>query len=274
MTPRTPELLHWLTETTRDGTLPIKEILSDCTYYPASGTDGIILSQAWRRTQAYSFVYADYGVSKCSLENEIERQIPRGGQGLLGYRLVFRRSVARHELEVPGWVSRVPLTSEERRRALEIYRHVARDHGTFRLASVAYCEWAVFEREESRDASHGPARLSLLFLFADGVAAYDALFLSRGISPGTLVVKQPGHAFGKNWSNFFEIEGPLYRAVHAQSMKPRHLIFGGADTADRYREFIWPGYKSVDVKRLSDGSLVFASRASDKASARADLNVD
>lgn len=254
-------LPRWLEEASPEGPLPIMEILSDCTYYPASGLDGLIFSRAWQSARTNSFVHVDYGVSHDALAGALMNEIDNGGQGLRGYRPEFRRGVKQHELAVPGWLPQVTLSAEESKRAQEIYRTLAAGQNAPNLAAGAYCEWVVFKREEGYDDCHGPARLSLLFLFADGIMAYDALFLSRGIAPKTLAIKQPGHAFGFNHTNFFVPGGPLHRAVHAQRALPSHLIFGGMDSSDFYRESLWPGYNFDKEEHLPGQRLVFASRS-------------
>jgi hypothetical protein len=40
----------------------------------------------------------------------------------------------------------------------------------------AYSFLQILERKPEYDEAHGPKRLAILFLFADGIATYDALF--------------------------------------------------------------------------------------------------
>ena len=44
----------------------------------------------------------------------------------------------------------------------------------------AYSFLQILERKPEYDEEHGPKRLAILFLFADGIATYDALFCQAG----------------------------------------------------------------------------------------------
>jgi hypothetical protein len=48
----------------------------------------------------------------------------------------------------------------------------------------------ILERKPEYDEEHGPKRLAVLFLFADGIATYDALFCQAGkkIEPFALLL--------------------------------------------------------------------------------------
>jgi hypothetical protein len=255
--PATPA---WLAMARHGSRLPIREILDGCTYYPASGTDGEVFAKAWQWAPSHSFVLVDYSVSRSRLVTELRRPIDRGGQGLLGYRLAFHRPVAQEELGVPPtWRSSL-LTAEEAERA----HNRALGGLQFGRVEKPYCEWAVFDREDGRSATHGPERLSLLYLCADGVAAYEALFGTHRVAPKTLVIKQPGTGFGGNWTNFFAEGEPLHRAVASLGRRfglwPAHLMFGGMGSADSYREDIWAGYEVMAMSERPGSSLLFASR--------------
>lgn len=64
-----------------------------------------------------------------------------------------------------------------------------------------YGALVVFPRRWEFDDRHGPARLALLQLGADGIATYDALFCRHGQRPPWAVVVQE-HGFGGNWDSF------------------------------------------------------------------------
>ena len=58
-----------------------------------------------------------------------------------------------------------------------------------------YCSWSIFQLREDVPAIHGPPRFSLLYLCADGVAAFQALYYANSASPKAVAVIQPGTAF-------------------------------------------------------------------------------
>jgi hypothetical protein len=190
--------------------LPMHDLLSGSLYYPASGFDGdpiALLSGA-----VFSFIYVDYSCTKDALEAAIQ------SEGFRGYHELARRGVAQSELEISSSFSVYPTSQEA--------KALAR-HADFRRTHEAFCSWHVFERSADFGPDHGPARFSMLFLLADGAAAYQALYSSRRVAPAILAVIQPGHAFGGNYSNFFEPGALLHRSV-CQDGRPRpaHLLAG------------------------------------------------
>jgi len=64
-----------------------------------------------------------------------------------------------------------------------------------------FAKWIVFQRNEGFDDHHGAERFSLLYLCAEAVAAFQALYISNHCSPLAVAVIQPGHGFGCNWTN-------------------------------------------------------------------------
>jgi hypothetical protein len=252
----------WLRDATPDGPLPLGQALEGCVYYPACGLDGVAFSQLRGSDAASpSFVHADYLISREDLDGALARPVERGGEGLLGYSIAFRRAIRRDELHAPGYAPPAILTQEELSRALDYYRFVGLE-GPADVDRKAYCEWVVFDRLPGYDATHGPRRLSLLYMRADGVAAYHALFVARDIAPRTLVVKQPGHAFGGNYTNFFAEGGPLHRVVRMGRQEPRFLAFGGLGAVEDYLSLVWRGYQPV-IRRGIGGqrqSMVIARR--------------
>lgn len=248
---RTPE---WLTSSIPEKTLPIRQILDGCLYYPACALDGQVFSRTWKWAPTHSFVLVDYSISRDRLIEELKRPIERGGEGLLGYRLAFHRHVKREELGVPPSWSPPRLMPHEVQLAVNAAKNAMR----FSNITEPYCEWAVFDRLPERDENHGPNRLSILFLCADGVAAYHALFHTHKVAPKTLVIKQPGTGFGGNWTDFFEEGKPMHNVVSSLGIWPQHLIFGGRGESSWYLNRIWKGYQVIAADGLPDQSLIFA----------------
>ncbi len=86
-------------------------------------------------------------------------------------------------------------------------------------------------------------RFSLLYLCADGAAAYQALYIANAIAPKAIAVIQPGHSFGGNWTNFEDPQQILARTVAANPAgKPEFLLYGGYGSRDYYRQPCWPEY--------------------------------
>ena len=120
-----------------------------------------------------------------------------------------------------------------------------------------FAEWFIFERTEEYDESHNPYRFSLLFICADGAAAYQALYLENRMTPKILAIIQPGEAFGCNWTNFTNRGQILARSVfHGGNPLPEYLINGGIGRSEFYRAPIWPEYTEF-VKKFNIGAKYF-----------------
>lgn len=223
---------------------PLSNILEDSVFYPASAFDGDpvkVLSGAY-----FSFVYVDYSYGRDRLSAELQQS------GFLGYRQLFRRSVSEHELAPNGLAYVVSPTRDELRRTTEMYNQYAR-------ADQAFCEWIVFEREALRGPDHGPERFSLLYLLADGAAAYQALFRANATAPAVLALVQPGHAFGRNATNYFETGGLMHRSVtFSSSAYPKYLLVGHiGDENEEDGRPVWPEYQGFVAKtQTTDHTLI------------------
>ena len=51
-----------------------------------------------------------------------------------------------------------------------------------------FATWMVFERLPEFGEDHGPKRFSLLYLCADGVATYQALYWTHGVHPRAIAI--------------------------------------------------------------------------------------
>lgn len=224
----TPEAPSWLTDLTQrtalEQPLPLQNILRDSLYYPSSRFDGDPIRHLGGNF--HSFVYVDYGVT----EDELNHQV--ADSGFMGYRKLFTRKVEKKELIPNGWLPRRPDISDG-------------DPMRARISSSSgFCKWHVFEREESFGKAHGPCRFSLLYLCADGVAAYQALYVGNKLSSNAIAVIQPGHAFGGNWTDFTDYEGILARTViDNPSGRPNVLLYGGYGSRNSYSNPCWPCYQ-------------------------------
>lgn len=207
--------------------LPLDDLLHGSLYYPASGFDGDPI--ALLSGSVFSFIYVDYSCTKDALEVALQQG------GFRGYHELARRDVAKSELGSNNSLSVHPTAAE----ADAMTRHSA-----FQQTSAAFCSWHVFERSAAFGPEHGPERFSMLFLLADGAAAYQALYSARGLAPAILALIQPGHAFGGNYSNFFEPGGLLHRSVCQRGQPwPQCLLAGRYKGREKWDlEPIWPEY--------------------------------
>jgi len=217
----------WLTEasasTMEHGAFPLEPILRGSLYYPSSGFDGDPVR--YLGGNILSFVYVDYGYDESTFLDEVHRR------GFAGYRLVGTRRVQERELVPNGWTPTPPRPEEG-------------DPAKYwDWIKEPFCRWCVFAREPNFDRSHGPDRFSLLYLCADGVAAFQALYTANGHAPKALAIIQPGTGFGMNYTNFKDPEGPLARSVRGnRAGEPSILLSGGYGRLSYHQNPCWDGY--------------------------------
>jgi hypothetical protein len=217
---------EWLAHMTPEKMLrdpfPLHDLLSGSLYYPSSSFDGDPV--AYLGGNHFSFVYVDYGEERNDLLAALEEP------GFLGYRVLCHRPILQTELTLRGWTPVVPQGRLRRP-----------PQGWVR---PPFCEWVIFERNADFCAEHGPERFSLLFLCADGLATFQALYVGNGVAPGTVAIIQPGHGmFGGNWTDFTDPDGPLAEAVFSNPAGwPDFLLHGGAGGPHWYTRPCWPQY--------------------------------
>ena len=108
-----------------------------------------------------------------------------------------------------------------------------------------YCFWSIFQRGINVPSIHGPPRFSLLYLCADGVAAFQALYYANSASPKAVAVIQPGTAFGGNWTDFEDPYEIFARTVLGNPKgRPQILLNKGAGYSFR-EQCCWPSYTEL-----------------------------
>ena len=179
-------------------------------FYPGAGGDGHPFKVFGASHAAHCFVYADYGISKesflATLANDSARK-------LLGYKLAVQQELTLQDLVSVSWSSNVD--REEWSRASQDwvqFRGLSAIE-SFMSSSGEQPYWmtvcgvqpygvlCIFDREMRYGNDHGPERLALIYLGADGIATYDALYCQTGCrSPFGLLLQD--HGLGGNWNTF------------------------------------------------------------------------
>lgn len=224
-------LPDWLANATADKMLdapfPLRAVLQESLFYPSCGSDGgpVRFLGKWIN----SFVYVDYGYSRQKFLDEL------AASPFLGYQVVGMRSVAFAELAPNGW--RTPILSSFELR--ESNRYLKERVGQ------PFCEWVIFEREMSTPPSHGPERFSLLYMHADGAEAYQSLYVGNDFCAKAIAVIQPGHAFGRNWTDFNDPQAVLARVVMGNPVGVPDFYLGGGAGPRKYLPPQWPEYSSL-----------------------------
>jgi len=98
---------------------------------------------------------------------------------------------------------------------------------------------------QKKDESYNPKRFSLLYIGGEGVATYQALYLSNRIKPKIVTVINPGTGFGLNWTDFRERNKIFGRTILYDKNLAQDYY-----ASNQVRE-IWPEY-SEEVVRIED----------------------
>ncbi len=213
----------WLAENALGVPVPIRGLLTDSVYYPASGLDSDPIMHLGH--YFWSFVYADYG---CSLES-IQASI--SAAKFAGYELIGRRSVSEDDLPLARW------NSESGRYLEGGNNRAARERGI-----PPFAEWALLVRDYG---SERPRELmSLLFVAADGVTLFKKLYVETGATPACVAIIQPRDGAGdQNWTDFSDPNAYLARAVMTNPAgSPRFLLYGGGGKVEWYKQPCWPAF--------------------------------
>lgn len=189
-------------------------------YYPGCGTDGHPVKVFGSTRSAHCFVYTDYGLSRADVESELDRSAGR----FRGYHTLARVDLSKRDLSPHGWTPHL--------KPAEVWRE---QYQFARAQPFGFLE--VLERDRELDDGHGADRLAILFLGADGINTYDALFCQQdSVSPPFAVVVQD-HGSGGNYDRFGR-GGLLERVARRCKVSPQWLLV--AEYTDP-----WPGFVRV-----------------------------
>ena len=181
----TEPLPDWL-ENFQDGdAFPLEQFFaSRVVYYPGSGDDGHPVKLFGSTHCAHTFVYVDYGIPQDFLEERLSQQ----ENGFKGYTTLSRLNLSESDLVSGRWTPHIDRADY----SPNMY--------SFAKAPFGFLE--ILQRDSGLGDDHGPRRLAILFLGADGIATYDALFCQEhSISEPFAVVVQD-HGFGGNYNRF------------------------------------------------------------------------
>jgi len=207
----------------RSSPFSLQNILRGSLYYPSSGFDGDPIK--YLSGNLYSFVYVDYGINSDELDTRLNNP------GFNGYHKILSRKITQKKLSPDSWP---PLQRCIHEDDPERYRDEMQK---------PFVTWSVFQRNDGLSDEHGAERFSLLFLCAEGVAAYRALYLSNQCFPLGIAIIQPGYGMGGNWTDFTDPTMSLATTIlNNPAGKPRVLLYGGRGKRHYYREACWPQY--------------------------------
>lgn len=207
--------MNWLTDITKNEfssmKLPLKEILEDSLYYPASGIDGSPIRN-WG-LGVNSFVYVDTYYAKENYQNIITNEPPKG------YEIFSTREISKVDLVPNGYSPKpnVTISDQDIKTYLESLK-MSEAH-----PSNAFGQWTIFQRKSDFSQEHGPDRFSLLHIRGEGVATYQAVYIGNNYIPKIIAILRPGTGFGGNFSFF---ESFLFETLktHPRGM-PEQLLY-------------------------------------------------
>ena len=230
---RTLDVPAWLDklspQTIREEPISLQNLLTDSLFYPACGYDGDPVKHLGGTI--YSFIYVDFGHTQNQWLKELESP---GFRGYVSLENRVRKIGKQISLGRPVPTSLDELTGETPHHNRSRYS---------RYRTGGFCVWSVFQRKDDYEPSHGPKRFSLLFICAEGLAAFESLYTANSISPKAIAIIQPGHGCGRNGTNFKDPKGPLAKAVLGNPAgHPEILLYGGISKRRFYKETCWPEY--------------------------------
>ena len=196
----------------------IEEILGNSVFYPACGDDGLPVKYFNEHFAEYgvnSYVYVDYAMNADRL-----RDIQNGFRY---YHIVEQTDLAEGDLVAPGTDYRKyasVLTDEEIVRQKEVV------YGMYRSSIRPFARLIKYERNDDADKVRGPERFTMLYIGAEGVAAYAALYSTRGIAPKAIAIIAPGTGFGGNYTDFYDPDSALLKLVRQGELQPEYIMFG------------------------------------------------
>jgi len=212
--------MNWLNSFDPAAAVNISELIDKflteaVVYYPGSGKDGSAVKFFNEANAANCFLYVDYMMTQEALERDLKHE------GFKGYVSIARLNVTERDIGVVKWT-----------------QHLTPGEVNYKFQPVQ--SYAFLEILEKQDVQvPGAPRLAILFLSADGHAAYDALFCQEdgGRGPPFCVVAQD-HSFGGNWSEF-GAGGALETIANRAGSFPKFLLAGNNTKA-------WRGYERCE----------------------------
>jgi len=197
---------EWLNNYKLGDKLDFNEILYKhrLVYYPGAYIDGQGVRTFNQCHYAHTFLYVDYGPSK-----EETREHLCENEAFKGYKLLDLREVSAKDLGGTHFVPHFTPNQEQISWVKGWAKH------------APYCYLAIYERLPEYSDEHGASRFALLYLYADGIATYDALFANHNKAPEVIIIED--HGFGGNY-DMFGNDGALRKIAKATNTFPHYMM--------------------------------------------------
>lgn len=223
-------LPKWLEKYEPNDKVLMSDFLSSrIVFYPGSGSDGHPVKVFGSTHACHCFVYADYWVEKSQIKTELKVH------GFKGYSSFASINLKQQEI-LSHWQHHLEKQEFEE----------AKQKSGHRTDATSYGMLEILQRDENLDESHGPERLAILFLGADGIATYDALFCQQNSNPLFGMLLQD-HGYGGNYDRFGR--GGLMEKIASRTKSyPRYMLV--ADNTE-----VWDGYEVLFDLGHSKGGM-------------------
>ncbi len=224
----------WLANHRPGQTIDMRQVLKGRTlYYPGSAFDGLPIRTFNKSQSVHTFIYVDYMFTKEELEKALERT------GFAGYHLVDSIEINANDLTPKGWQPHITTAEAKESRERASRSHI--------LKTQPYCLLKIFERNEDKDDDWGSHRFAMIYLCADGIASYDAIYGNKNAAPPFALVLQD-YGFGGNY-NSFGADGLMAKIAQRTQVFPK-FILGASEGCTK----IWTEYDAIpDLEPVRGG---------------------
>jgi len=185
-------------------------------YYPGGEFDDQPIQTFGLTRYAHVFIYADYGVNEDDLISKLQEGIFRG------YHVFDICPITGNDLIPVDWYQHIDINPEKIRDNPIVQREAR-----YTL---------VILDPDPQMVILGAERIALIYLYADGITAYDALFGNYNCRLDLLVLQD--HGFGGNYDRFG-------RGGYMQRIAMRSRLFPALILCDKDNN-VWPGYEKID----------------------------
>jgi hypothetical protein len=226
------QMPQWLNDFKKGDAFDIQKVsISRVVYYPGSAYDGQPIKTFNQSHFAHLYIYVDYGVD----ENYTKKQFIE--TGFVGYNSIAMIDLTIKDLTPDGWLNHITLTSKQLAKMKEI-------------STSPFGFINILERKNEFGDDHGAKRFAVLYLGADGIATYDALFGNHILQPHLLVLED--HGFGGNYDKFGR-GGLMEKIAKMTGIYPKMILCGKLTN-------IWDGYSKVDDVESVFGGMHHSER--------------
>ena len=212
-------------ENFNDTPLPIEELLANSAFYAAAGSDWNFIREVNAFDTALdikSYIYCDYCIGR--------DEVLRTHDKVEGYKVVATKNLNLEDL-VPAGIDMSDMPNYINEQYLgwsSIYR--------------PFSEWTIYGRMEDVGEQMGPSRFSVLYIGAEGVKTYRALYWKYRKSAKLVALIQAGEGFGFNYTGFRQSLRWVIEENPADNIPDKVYYGGQLNEPDKYN-LDWPQYK-------------------------------